>query len=255
MRLRLPWHRRPRTSGTPPSANGASSLHLRWDADGSWRSVSVDLTVEAPPSVPRLYFWALQADFAAPGGRPAGGAHLGLQWHPGHPGSRAVNWGGYRPDGGELDGSTSELPSAMANANTRDYHWEPHRSYRLTIAPGDAADAPRGSEAWRATVTDLAMGTATVVRDLFVAADRIQAVTVWSEVFARCDDPATQVLWSNPETVNLRGATLCPERASVNYQSHAQGGCDNTCSWSSALGLHQRTNTTRSVRQGTVLAW
>ena len=84
-----------RTHGDPPSANGASSLHLRWDLDDrpGCREVSVTLEVLQPPTVDRLYFWALQADFATgdAGRRPAGGAHLGLQWHPQHPGSTAVN--------------------------------------------------------------------------------------------------------------------------------------------------------------------
>ncbi|HNE38225.1 MAG TPA: hypothetical protein PKZ82_17065, partial [Microthrixaceae bacterium] len=108
-----------RTHGDPPSANGASSLHLRWDLDDrpGCREVSVTLEVLQPPTVDRLYFWALQADFATgdAGRRPAGGAHLGLQWHPQHPGSTAVNWGGYRPGGGELSGTVSALPSALGN--------------------------------------------------------------------------------------------------------------------------------------------
>ena len=71
--VQWPWRRTgPRVRGRPPSANGASSLHLRWDLDGPLREVSVELTVEVPPPVPRLYFWALQADFTDPrGGLPA----------------------------------------------------------------------------------------------------------------------------------------------------------------------------------------
>lgn len=246
---------RPRTAGPPPSANGASSLHLRWDARGAWSSVSVDLTVEIPPTVPRLYFWALQADFTDPRGRAVAGAHLGLQWHPAHPHGRAVNWGGYRTGGGELDGSVSPLASATVNPNTRDHRWEPGRPYRLTIARADDTPAPAGTIAWRASVTDSDRGATTVVRDLFVPAERICSVVMWSEVFARCDDPATQVLWSHPELVDTGGTTTSPQRAAVNYQSHADGGCANTCSWSTDDGLRQRTNTARTVPQGAVLAW
>ncbi len=66
-------------------------------------------------------------------GRRHGGAHLGLQWHAPHPGSRAVNWGGYAPGGGILPGSESALPSGSGNANTRDLWWEPAVPTPLTI--------------------------------------------------------------------------------------------------------------------------
>ncbi|HKX72170.1 MAG TPA: hypothetical protein VJM75_13115 [Acidimicrobiales bacterium] len=45
-----------------------------------------------------LYFWALQASFIDSAERHCGGGHVGLQWRRHHPGSRAVNWGGYGPD-------------------------------------------------------------------------------------------------------------------------------------------------------------
>ena len=114
------------SGGTAPSAgrdprNGASSFHLAWDAPtGPWIGADVVLEVTEPPTVPALYFWALQVSFEDRG-RAAGGAHLGLQWYPPHPGSTAVNWGGYAPDGRELDGSNSLLPSATGNPNTRDF--------------------------------------------------------------------------------------------------------------------------------------
>ena len=122
-----------RMQGLPPSANGASSLHLRWDIQPPLLDVAVNLTVVELPQVERLYFWALQADFCDADGRPAGGAHLGLQWHPRYPGSTAVNWGGYAAGGGELAGSTSALRSALGNHNPRDYRWEADRGYRLAI--------------------------------------------------------------------------------------------------------------------------
>src|SRR6516165_4743814 len=122
----------PRTSGRPPSANGASSLHLLWQVPTGEELVeaSVTLVVPALPSVTRLYFWALQVSFA-----DGAGAHLGLQWGA-DPITRMqhVNWGGYGPSGAELSGSTSNLPSSFANPNTRDYDWKPGRPYQLRIS-------------------------------------------------------------------------------------------------------------------------
>jgi hypothetical protein len=245
--------------GLPPSANGASSLHLRWDLDGPLQEVSVELTVELPPRVPRLYFWALQADFAEAGGRPAGGAHLGLQWHPGHPGSTAVNWGGYHPAGGELTGTASQLPSATGNPNTRDHPWVPGRPYRLSVAPAPAGEQPGGGvTAWRGTVIDAADGRVTTVRDLLVPGDRIRGALVWSEVFARCDDPQVAVRWSAPRAVGPGGAALQPVRAAVSYQSHAEGGCANTDSSPVAHpgpGITQRTNSERATPGGSMIPW
>lgn len=252
-----------RTHGDPPSANGASSLHLRWDLDDrpGCREVSVTLEVLQPPTVDRLYFWALQADFATgdAGRRPAGGAHLGLQWHPQHPGSTAANWGGYRPGGGELSGTVSALPSALGNPNTRDMRWRPGEPYRLTIARVEPIrvelirSEPTGPVRWRGSVTD-SSGTTTVVRDLFVEGDRIAGVVMWSEVFARCEHPSVGVRWSDPTAVTVDGRVVPIPRVSVNYQSHADGGCANTDSRPDAVGVAQWTAVTRTVAQGTVLA-
>lgn len=242
-----------RTTGNPPSANGASSLHLRWEIPADRRvelaEVSVTLEVVAPPTVDRLYFWALQADFADASGRRAGGAHLGLQWHPQHPGSTAVNWGGYDASGSELDGSTSELPSALRNVNTRDFAWSAHEPYRLTIARLPAA----GGVVWRGSVAD-STGAVTVVRDLYPPGDRISGVVMWSEVFARCDHPSVGVRWSEPRAVTLDGEPIRPTRVSVNYQSHADGGCANTDAGVDGIGVVQWTDAERTTRQGTVLA-
>ena len=240
-----------RTSGVPPSANGASSFHLRWALPpaGSLRAVAVTLEVLEPPSVDRLYFWALQADFADERGRRAGGAHLGLQWHPQHPGSTAVNWGGYDASGRELDGSGSELPSALHNVNTRDLPWSPRQPYRLTIARHDGGDGP----VWRGSVAG-PDGRVTVVRDLYPPGDRIDGVVMWSEVFARCDDPTVGVRWSDPRVVTLDGGELAPSRWSVNYQSYADGGCANTDSRIDGIGVVQWTNAARSTPQGALLA-
>ena len=248
-----------RVTGSPPSANGASSFHLGWVLPGSCRAMSVVLEVLEPPVVPRLYFWALQADVANAGGR-VGGAHLGLQWHRSHPGATAVNWGGYHSSGGELDGTVSALPSATSNPNTRDFAWRPGRRYRLSIEPvvgaGPRSEGARdvaSAVSWRGSVRDLETGELTVVRDLHLPGDRIVGATMWSEVFARCDDPATTVRWSSPRAHTSDGDHEI-QRVQVNYQSHQDGGCANTSSVSDGIGLVQQTNTQRRTPQSTSLA-
>ena len=242
---------RARTRGEPRSANGASSLHLWWDLPGAFREVAVTLEVLLPPAVPRLYFWALQVSFTD-GRRVAGAAHLGLQSHPGHPGGTAVNWGGYRSGGGELDGSPSSLPSALDNPNTRDYDWKPGRAYRLRVTPA-------GEAGWRGAVTDLATGRETVVRDLLppAPAPALSAPVVWSEVFARCDHPSTVVEWRDLEAVTTEGRRVRPVAVRVGYQRSAEGGCDNTTALAdpdgAGVGVRQVTATARVVPPGTVL--
>jgi hypothetical protein len=216
-------------------------MHLWWDpVPPPTREVAVTLEVVEPPSVPHLYFWALQVAFVDRGMR-VGGAHLGLQWHAGHPGSTAVNWGGYRDGAGlrglnatshELDGDESTLPSAMRNRNTRDFAWLPHRPYRLRIS-GD------GDGWWTGEVTDLVDGVTTRVRRLHGGGTELAQPVVWSEVFARCDDPSVTVRWCD---LDPAPATLRPT-----YQSHADGGCANTRSAREGDAWVQVTNTARSV--------
>ena len=242
---------RARTRGEPPSANGASSLHLWWELPGAFREVAATLEVLLPPSVPRLCFWALQVSFTD-GRHAAGAAHVGLQAHPDHPGGTAVNWGGYRAGGGELDGTESSLPSALANPNTRDLRWVPGRPYRLAVAPSPA----RG---WRGTVTDLTTGRETVVRDLLLPAEAplLSSPVVWSEVFARCDHPSTSVRWSDFEAVGVDGEVVRPAALRVGYQRHVDGGCDNTTALAdpdgAGRGVLQVTATPRVVAPGAVL--
>ncbi len=237
------------TAGRPRSANGASSLHLSWElGDGSWVACEATLEVLVPPSVPKLYFWALQASFVGTG-FGGGGAHLGLQWHPAHPGGTAVNWGGYGPTGRELDGSESTLPSATGNVNTRDYRWEPGRPYRLRIEP--SPDEPAGT-AWRGSVTDVAAGATTVVRDLFAPGDRLDGLMVWSDVFADCDEPSVTVRWSDLRAYDREGRARAPSAVRVNYQRVAEGGCANTTAVSdpAGRGVLQVTATERVTTQG-----
>jgi hypothetical protein len=237
--------RRARTRGFPPSGNGASSFHLGWRLPrgaGHLVSAAVTLEVLTPPVVDHLYFWALQVAF--PG---AGAAHLGLQWNHRHPGFGAVNWGGYRADGSLLAGTESPLPSTPADPNTRDYPWQPERAYRLGVRRADEG-------AWRGEVTDLVMGDATTVRDLMAAATFLGDPMVWSEVFARCDDPSVRVRWSDFEVVTDGGDRFAPTGVAVNYQSHVDGGCANTNSVRDDRGgVLQLTSTERLTHQGAML--
>ncbi len=240
-----------RVTGAPTSSNGASSMHLRWDFAGGarprLREVSVVCTVVEPPSVASLYFWALQASFGS-GGKTLGAAHMGLQHHPRHPGGGAVNWGGYRHGGGELEGSDSSLPSALGNLNTRDYPWRPGAPYRYHIGPSPV----RG---WRASITDIERGETVVIRDLWASqdSDELSDVVVWSEVFADCDAPSVRVEWSNPTAITTDGVSIAPMSMTTNFQSHEDGGCANTTAALAAGAIAQITNTDRSVAAGTPL--
>jgi len=205
-------------------------------------AASVTLEVLTPPVVDHLYFWALQVSFAG-----AGAAHLGLQWNDRHPGFGAVNWGGYAADGSLLTGTESPLPSTPADPNTRDYPWEPERAYRLGVHRVDEG-------AWRGEVTDLATGDATTVRDLMAPASFLGDPMVWSEVFARCDDPSVTARWSEFEALSDRGDPFAPAVLTVNYQSHADGGCANTTSVPDDHGgVLQVTNAERLTPQGGTL--
>jgi len=237
--------RRARTRGVPPSGNGASSFHLGWrlpvDA-GHLVEAAVTLEVTHAPVVEHLYFWALQVGF--PG---AGGAHLGLQWNRAFPGYGAANWGGYAVDGSLLPGTESPLRSTPGDPNTRDYPWQPERACRLRVH--SVYDG-----VWRGEVADVAAGEATTVRDLIAASPYLAEPTVWSEVFARCDDPSVTVRWSDFEVVTERGERITPTALVVNYQAHADGGCAKTTSALDDQGRAlQITNTERTAPQGTAL--
>jgi hypothetical protein len=175
-------------------------LHLDWDvpdapADDPWVAAEAVLEVRSPPEVLALYFWALQASFTDQG-RHGGAGHLGLQWYPAHPGSTAVNWGGYGADGRELDGSISSLPSATGNPNTRDFRWHarPRRTGSASSGPRRGMVAGRG----RGSVTGAITGTETVVR-LWAPGVGLTRLVVWSEVLRRAARPAprsTGVTWA-----------------------------------------------------------
>lgn len=214
-----------RDSGIPPSGNGASSFHLIWQTPyPTVTAVRATLEVTQPPRTPDLYFFALQATFTGPQG-DRGGAHTGLQWNLRHPGSTAVNWGGYRTQslGGDiLPGTESELPSRPSDPNTRDYPWKPNRPYRLMIEPGYVPGW------WLGTVTDLTTGQATPIRELDGGGRTLRAPMVWIEAFAPCDGPSVEVRWSDlavaPETGRWEPVTSIV----TNYQAYRAGGCTNT---------------------------
>jgi hypothetical protein len=210
-------------------------MHVHWHPAASpGLEVAATLEIVEPPVVPKLYFWALQVSFVDRG-RRVGGAHLGLQWHDRHPGGTAVNWGGYRDGAGELDGEASLLPSATGNPNTRDYTWRPGVAYRLRVSG-------TGDGWWTGSVTDLSTGVETVVRRLRVGGSALASPVVWSEVFARCDDPSVVVRWSD--------LSPAPLSTRLTYQSHADGGCANTRSEPDGDAWYQRTNVDRQTQTG-----
>jgi len=210
--------------------------------------VSADLEISKPPRVPKLYFWALQAGFVK-GSRPKGAGHLGLQHHPSYPGNGAANWGGYNAPadgGGELNGSGSPLISALGNANTFNYSWVSNTKYRLRIAQA-------GTGHWRGSIINLSTLVETVVRDLYVDADRLTTPIVWSEVFADCDQPLVGVRWSNLAAITAGGKQVQPSALIVSYQTVADGGCSNTDVVAGAAAFEQRTNSERQTPHGTRL--
>lgn len=233
-----------RETGEPASSNGASSFHLIWSVPPEpLDEVSATFELLVEPSVARLYFWALQATFVE-GAASRGGAHLGMQWHPSYPGSRAVNWGGYG-DPGELNGSSSALPSSLGNANTRDFPWETGVPYRFRISSPEPG-------LWRGMVTNLLTEEPTVVRDLYSAGTHLAAPMVWTEAFCRCDDPPVLARWSSLRAI-ANGAEIPIESVRVNYQSYTQGGCTNTTVRPDDVGLVQITGTEREIPHGRVM--
>jgi hypothetical protein len=218
------------------------SFHLYWDLPTPAREVAVTLEVLEPPSVSRLYFWALQASFLDSSGSH-GAAHLGLQWNPRYPEHRAVNWGGYDPQGTVLPGSESSLPSTAQNRNTRDFPWLPGRRYRLRIYP-----APESG--WRGEVIDLETGAVTVVRDLHVGGQHLGHLIVWSELFCECSDPRTVVAWSDPVAIGLQGEHLVPRAYRVNYKAE---GCPNTNVYAEGHRVYQATGSERVTPQGSLI--
>ncbi len=228
----------------------ASSFHIWWHLTEDEPIVEVRAVCEVvvPPSVDRLYFWALQVGFAD-GNVRYGGAHTGLQWHSRRRRGRAVNWGGYHDPthgGGELPGSRPLLPPLNPQGNTALYSWKPMVPYLFTVT--------RSPAGWRATVTDTSSGQATVIRDLHAGGTFLVDPVVWSEVFAACDDPSVTVRWTGLEALTASARVVRPRTATVTYQAGDDGGCANTDVAVDDRGLLQVTNTERRVRHGDVVA-
>jgi len=245
------------TTGAPPSGNAASSFHLFWDVPArTWVEAEATIEILVPPVVNRLYFWAMQVTFTSGGraGTAGGAGHLGPQWVTPRGGMAAVNWGGYASSGGELDGTVSALPSIDGNVNTREFHWQPGRPYRLRVHAPAGAAAPAGLTAWRGEIEDRSTGEVAVVRDLFARGDTLESPMVWSEVFAHCDEPQVVVRWSDLTMTAAGGERVPITRASVNYQSLADGGCVTTDIGVDDVGFVQRTATTRSTPPGARLS-
>lgn len=224
-----------RTNGFPVTSNGASSMHLTWaEAPAPTKEVSAVVEIVEQPTVQQLYFWALQVQFVDRSGKEIGEAHLGLQWQPKFPGSTAVNFGGYEAaHSTELTGSASNLPSATGDANTRNYAWKVGHQYKLRIfGTGDGW--------WTGEVADLETNEVTVVRRIFGGGAVLAKPVVWSEVFAKCDDPASSVRWSS--------LSPRPNALQATYQSFNSGACTNTTMSTSSKGIVQRTNSVRTVR-------
>jgi hypothetical protein len=221
-------------------------MHLHWLPPVELVEASVVLEVARAPQVPHLYFWALQLSFASAGGL-TGGAHLGLQWISTHPGSTAVNWGGYNTAGNILRGSESALPSADGNPNTRDFRWHPGTPYRLEVKPGPEPGS------WTGLVTDLSSDLSVQVRHLYGGGDHLVSPMVWSEVFARCEDPAVEVKWSHPEGRTADGTRWSPDSYRITYQSYDQGGCANTDTRIVAGGVVQVTGVSRGLPHESVI--
>lgn len=235
-----------RTSGPPTSSNGASSFHLSWEVPPvPLAEVAATFEVLEPPTVSMLYFWALQVSFMD-GPARRGGAHFGLQYHPDYPNAGAVNWGGYQDSGGEIDGSLSDLPSALNNGNTRSYGWEAEHRYRFRIFKSPE----RG---WRGSITDLESGVETVVRDLWIEADSLVTPMVWSEVFAHCDHPSVAVRWSELDARTITGESFRTDAVRLNYQTYGDGGCANSDTSTDGIGFVQRTASERLNPTGTRL--
>lgn len=243
-----------RVSGDPPSPNGASSMHLWWSLPDGERLTAVRATLEItePPTVDRLYFWAIQVAFVRPDG---GAAHLGLQHNRRHPGSTAANFGGYAPRdvGGLLDGIAPDLPSTPNDPNTRDFAWEPNRRYRFSIERLDEG-APEEFFAWRGAIEDVGANRVSVVRVLFSRGKYLRRPVVWTEAFARCEHPSVAARWTDLEAEGETRGVMPITAGQVNYQQHQAGGCDNTDIDVEGDGWVQRTATERTVPVGTVLS-
>ena len=143
------------------------------------------------------------------------------------------------------------------------FAWRPGRAYRFSVHR--SPDVPG---AWRADITDLMNGEATVIRDLMhpgrtgaragragdIGADAhsgyLRRPVVWSEVFADCDAPSVVVRWSG-----LRGGDGGRGHRQARGRTRQLPGPPG---WGlrehsvrrDEVGLLQLTNTAREIGQG-----
>jgi hypothetical protein len=236
-----------RTTGQPTSPNGASSIHLLYPA-----TVAVELaatiTVTSLATPPAIVFWALELDLIDSTGNSVALPHIGIQYHPQYPNSRAVNWGGYNVNtGAELNGTASTLPSALNNPNTRNYDWQTNRGYRLRVwtpTPGT----------WRGEITDTVTTVTTVIRDLSApGATQLRGAVAFTEAFNTCQT-SVAARWTNLQFKLANSTFSTPTTAVANYQSYADGGCTNTNNATSGGGIVQTTGVTRTTAQGATLS-
>src|SRR5262245_62655011 len=236
------------TAGSSGGGGSGGGFHLWWKgvpADEPIVACSVVLEVVEPPTVAALYFWALQASFLDATGRSYGAAHTGLQWNPRHPGSRAVNWGGYAQAADVtsiLEGSDSPLPGIPGDRNTRNFAWREQVPYRFTIH--------RGAAGWASTVTDLQTGSEVTIRELYASGDRLGGFVMWSELFCAGDDPTTTVRWSDPRARTASGRVVRPAALDVTFPGGPQWRRLDVVV--DAVGVQQSTNATRTLDHLTV---
>lgn len=246
------WRARRRPPSRPPSFpgwKGVSGFHCWWVVPPGRPlvEVSAELEVLQAPAVDPTWFWALQASFVDLDGRSHGAAHTGLQWYGRFADHRAVNWGGYAspPAGGVLAGTPPTLPGFADDPNTRAYPWQEGVRYRFCIR--------RGRQGWAATVTDVAAGAETVLRELSAGGTHLAAPVVWAEVFAPCDAPPTAARWSAFTVVGDDGVARAVDRVRVSLPD--QGDCPNTDVVVDEVGVQFRTGVAvRTARHGDVLA-
>jgi hypothetical protein len=227
----------------PGSSGVGGGFHLWWKGiatDEPLVACSVVLEVLVEPTVPTLYFWALQASFLDAAGVSHGAAHTGLQWNPRHPASRAVNWGGYAQAAdvtSVLEGTDSPLPGIPGDRNTRNFAWRAGVPYRFAIH--------RGALGWAATVTDLVTGSGVTIRELFAGGDRLGGFVMWSELFCGGGDPPTAVRWSQPQALTATGRVAVPTGLEVTYPGGAEWARLDVVV--DEIGVRQATNAARST--------
>lgn len=225
----------------PTSLVGGSSFYLTWSTEQDslldpatndlYTRASAKITIPETPVVAETYFWGLQVDFFDATGTQLGEGRTGLQWAPGYPLSKAVNWGGTDMSLVSFSGTVSDFPSELSNDNTRDYAWETNTEYTFEISS-------IGDGFWRATING------ETIRDLEVPDSAFIANPVFfSQVFAACDDPGHLVKWRDPYLYDASDTSYYFPRSSRSFQ--VVDGCANTESYTDEGYFVMETGVTR----------